>query len=101
MAKLYEGPAVFSFPDGDTVDAVVDLTRGDDPALVTWTGTAESADKGSLWNGGQRACTVRIGDAESSYRIGECMVTEVEPVDHGDRVVIKGSGELSTVDPPV
>jgi hypothetical protein len=97
MTKLYAGPAVFSFPDGPTVDASVDLTRDDDPVLITWAGTAESPEPGSLWNGGQRACTLRIGDVESGYRVGECMVTALEPADGVERVTIQGSGELAEV----
>jgi hypothetical protein len=98
MAKFYAGAAVFSFPDGPTVDAVVDLTRDDDPVLITWTGTAESPDEGSLWNGGQRACTLRIGDAETGYLVGECMVTALEPAVGVERVIIHGSGELAAVE---
>jgi hypothetical protein len=97
MSKLYAGPAVFSFPDGPTVDAMVDLTQDDDPILITWTGTAESPEEGSLWNGGQRACTLRIGDAETGYRVGECMVTDLDPTDGVERVTIHGSGEFATV----
>jgi hypothetical protein len=99
MSKLYSGDAVITFPDGPTVNASVDLTVDDnETVLFTWGGTAESSDEGSLWNGGQRACTIRIGDVSTGYRVGEAMVITVEPAVNVERVTVRGSGELAEVE---
>jgi hypothetical protein len=105
MSNLYTGQAIFTFPDGPTVTADVDLHQEADDALHTWAGTAQNDKAGSLWNGGQRVATIKIGDVESGYHVGECMILAPEDGD-GDavdednvrRVSLRGSGELSRLD---
>jgi hypothetical protein len=97
MADLYSGTAIFSMPKGPTVEAEVDLWIEEHGPLVEWGGTAEAHEPGILWNGGQQVSSVKFGDLESGYRIGECIIETREPGDV-ERVTLRGSGVLAEVD---
>jgi len=99
MAGLYAGRATFSLPTGDTVEADVDLWVDDNEPLVVWGGTAEADRPGVLWRDGQQVASLRFGDRDGGYRVGECMILAVDPDAPRERVTLRGSGDLSEVDP--
>jgi hypothetical protein len=91
----YEGPATITFPDGRAAQADVLLWPEGEGTLATWSGTARNDEPGSLWDGGQRACTVRFGDSIGGYRTGEGMVVDLAPADGGEHVHLRGAGEFT------
>jgi hypothetical protein len=97
MANFYQGPAVLTLPENVTVDANVDLWREEDGPLVEWGGTATTNDPHRLWREEQeeqRMCTVRVGDARTGYRVGECMIIAGDDDPAVNRVTLRGSADF-------
>jgi hypothetical protein len=97
MADLYSGTAIFSMPNGPTVEAEVNLWIEEHGPLVEWGGTAEAHEPGILWNGGQQVAALKFGNLENGFRVGDCIIETLEPADV-ERVTLRGSGDFAEVD---